>query len=77
MFIVSVSTTRHSKKLIEDVRSLKNTGVVMESDERAQKMIALLQSNLKDLFKMRFAVRSDVHRNKSSLHRTVQWDSVS
>lgn len=58
MFSAFVSTTRHLKKLIEDVRSLKNTGVVMESDERAQQMIALLQSNLKDLFKMRFEVRS-------------------
>lgn len=60
------STTSHSKQLIEDVRSLKNTGVVMESDERAQTMIALLQTNLKALFKMRFAVRSNECRSKPS-----------
>ena len=40
--------------IIEDVRNLKSSGVVMETDERALKLIAILQSELKKLLTMRF-----------------------
>mmetsp|Transcript_20325 Transcript_20325/g.19632 ORF Transcript_20325/g.19632 Transcript_20325/m.19632 type:complete len:371 (+) Transcript_20325:132-1244(+) len=46
--------------LIEDARKLKQTGAIMETDEYALKIIALLQSDLKTLLNMRFGENAKI-----------------